>query len=61
MAEKMHTPEEKARLVLECLRGERTIYEIASENNVHPNSVMQMKIWLSENGVEAEKRCGKAD
>ena len=36
MVKKMHTPEEKARLVLECLRGERTINEIASENNVHP-------------------------
>ena len=34
MARKQHTPEEKARLVLEAIRGERTINEIASENNM---------------------------
>lgn len=40
---KQYTPEEKARLVLEALRGERTINEIASENNIHPNMLSRWK------------------
>ena len=40
---KQHTPEEKARLVLEALRGERTINEIAAENNIHPNMLSKWK------------------
>ena len=43
MARKQHTPEEKSRLVLEALRGERTINEIASENNIHPNMLSKWK------------------
>ena len=43
MARKQHTPEEKANLVLEALRGERTINEIASENNIHPNMLSKWK------------------
>ena len=43
MARKQHTPEEKARLVLEALRGERTINEIASSNNIHPNMLSKWK------------------
>ena len=41
---KQHTPKEKARLVLEALRGERTINEIASEHNVHPNMLSRWKV-----------------
>ena len=43
MARKQHTPEEKAKLVLEALRGERTMNEIASENNIHPNMLSKWK------------------
>lgn len=43
MARKQHTPEEKAQLVLEALRGERTINEIASSNNIHPNMLSKWK------------------
>ncbi len=43
MARKQHTPEEKARLVLKAIRGERTINEIASENNIHPNMLSKWK------------------
>ena len=43
MAKKQHTPEEKARLVLEALHGERTINEIAAENNIHPNMLSKWK------------------
>lgn len=43
MARKHYSPEEKAKLVLEAIRGERTINEIASENNVHPNMLSKWK------------------
>jgi len=43
MARKQHTPEEKAKLVLEAFRGERTINEIAFENNIHPNVLSKWK------------------
>jgi transposase-like protein len=38
-----HSPEIKAKLVLEVLRGEETINEIASRNNVHPNLLIRWK------------------
>ena len=38
-----HTPDEKAKLVLEALSGERTINEIASEHNVHPSMLTRWK------------------
>lgn len=40
-----HSPERKAKLVLEVLKGERTISEIASENNINPNMLTK---WKSE-------------
>ena len=40
MARQQHSPEEKSKLVLEAIRGERTINEIAAENNIHPNIVV---------------------
>lgn len=43
MARQQHTPEEKAKLVLETIRGERTINEIASENNIYPNMLFKWK------------------
>ncbi len=43
MARKQHTPEEKAKLVLEAFAGERTINEIASSNNIHPNMLSKWK------------------
>lgn len=43
MSRKQYTPEEKARLVLEAIKGERTINEIASENNIHPNMLSKWK------------------
>jgi transposase-like protein len=42
---KTHPAEEKAKLVLEALRGERTLNEIASEHNIHPN---QLTKWKNE-------------
>ncbi len=49
MERKQHTPEEKARLVLETLRGERTINEIASDNNIHPNMLSRWKTGAEKN------------
>ena len=43
MNRKPHTPDEKAKLVLEVLQGERTINEIASEHNVHPSMLTRWK------------------
>lgn len=49
MARNQHSPEEKAKLVLEALRGERTINEIASENNIHPNMLSKWKRDVEKN------------
>ena len=43
MARQQHTPEEKTKLVLEAFCGERTINEIASDNNIHPNMLSRWK------------------
>ena len=43
MKRNAHTPDEKAKMVLEVLRGERTINEIASEHGVHPNMLSRWK------------------
>jgi len=40
---KTHSPKEKAQIVLEALRGEETINEIASKHNIHPNLVTRWK------------------
>jgi transposase-like protein len=38
-----HTPDEKAKLVLEVLQGEHTLNEIASANNIHPTMLARWK------------------
>lgn len=43
MKRKPHTPEEKAKLVIEVLKGERTLNEIASEHEIHPNMLTRWK------------------
>ena len=67
MGRKQHTPEEKARLVLETIRGERTINEIASENNLHPTLLSRWKVEAEKNlytlfqdGAAKERRVKKA-
>jgi len=40
---KMHSPETKAKLVLEALREERLITQIASENGINPNMLSKWK------------------
>jgi len=43
MKRKPHTPQEKAALVLETFRGEKTINEIVSANEIHPNMFSRWK------------------
>ncbi len=38
-----HSPNEKAKIVLETFRGEKTLSEIAAENNIHPNLLSKWK------------------
>ncbi len=42
---KQYTPEMKAQLVLEILKEEKSISELASEHNIHPN---QLGRWKKE-------------
>jgi transposase-like protein len=40
---KSYSPEAKAKIVLEVLRGEETLNEIASRNNIHPTLLTRWK------------------
>ncbi len=44
-----HSAEEKARIVLEALRGEETLNEIASKHNIHPNLLTRWKTQAISN------------
>ena len=43
MKRKKYTPEYKAKIVLEALREESTVSEIASRENVNPNQIQNWK------------------
>lgn len=49
---KTYTPEFKAKIVLEALRGENTINEIASKYEVHPIVLTRWKTEAIENLAE---------
>jgi transposase-like protein len=44
-----HSPAFKARVALEAIRGEKTVAEIASHHQVHPNQVTTWKTQALEN------------
>ena len=46
---KRYTPKQKAQIVLEILKEERSIAQIASDNGVHPNQLYKWKAQAVEN------------
>ena len=42
-------PEEKAKIVMEVLKEDRTLNEIAAENEVHPNQLSRWKAGFIQN------------
>ena len=54
----------KARVALEAMKEEKTIHQIAKENDIYPTQATEWKKMLAENiaGVfESSKRTGKED
>ena len=50
---KVHTAEFKAKVALEAIRGERTISELATKHQLHPNQITQWKRQAVENLAKA--------
>jgi len=43
-----HSPEFKAKVALEAVKGEHTLAELAKCHDVHPNQITQWKVQLLE-------------
>ncbi|QDV05874.1 Transposase [Planctomycetes bacterium Poly30] len=56
-----HSPEFKARVALEALKGIKPIHEIASANEIHPVQVSQWKKELQEKMSEIFERKNASD
>ena len=53
---KQHSPEMKLQVVLEGLREERTVNEIAAKHGVHPNMISRWKQEFLERAPDVFKR-----
>jgi transposase-like protein len=47
---KQRTPEFKLKLVLEALKGDKSIAQLASENEMHPKQIQRWKTLFLEEG-----------
>ena len=56
---KQHSPEFKAKVALEALKGEETASELASRFGVHPTMIHQWKRALLEGAPDVFERGGK--
>lgn len=56
---KQHSPEFKAKVALEALKGEETASELASRFGVHPTMIHQWKRALLEGASDVFERGGK--
>jgi transposase len=56
---KQHSPEFKAKVALEALKGEETVSELASRFGVHPPMIHQWKRALLEGASDVFERGGK--
>lgn len=64
MPKKRYTAAFKSKVALEAIKGQKTISEIASEYEVHPNQVSQWKRQLRDGleGVFADpRRSGRSE
>lgn len=55
-----HSPEFKARIALEAVRGLKTTQQIAAENGVHPVQVTQWKKEMTQGAAMLFERSNKA-
>ncbi len=53
---RIHSPEFKARIALEALKGLKPIHQIAADNEIHPVQVSQWKKELQDRMAELFKR-----
>jgi transposase len=56
-----HSPEFKARVALEALKGIKPIHEIAADNEIHPVQISQWKKELQERMSELFERKNARD
>lgn len=47
-----HSPEFKAKVALEAVKGEYTLAELSKRHDVHPNQITQWKVQLLERMAE---------
>lgn len=51
--DEIFAPEEKAKIVIEVLREEKTLNEIAAEHEIHPNQLSRWKAEFMSNAGRA--------